>query len=136
MAAPILSTMPPVRHSIDLKANGEVSRMRNHKGQSSSRVDLVILLTVALRKYAITPSNQILFTLSSKIHSHDPSQPSPPITFVFLRYATCDVRILIYHIDTNERLHRCNVSYYLYTGESLAHCFCRHATLSSHGATC
>ncbi|KXN83387.1 hypothetical protein AN958_01524 [Leucoagaricus sp. SymC.cos] len=28
--------MPPVRHSIDLKANGEVSRMRNHKGNMPS----------------------------------------------------------------------------------------------------
>ncbi|KAJ3575737.1 hypothetical protein NP233_g905 [Leucocoprinus birnbaumii] len=36
MAAPIMSAMPPVRHSIDLKANGEVSRMRNHKGNMPS----------------------------------------------------------------------------------------------------
>lgn len=28
--------MPPLRHSIDLKANGEVSRMRNHKGNMPS----------------------------------------------------------------------------------------------------
>ena len=46
MVAPMISTTPSVRYSVDLKANGEVSRMRNHKGQSSLRVNVIILLIV------------------------------------------------------------------------------------------
>jgi len=44
MAAPIIPTVSSVRYSVDLKANGEVSRMRNHKGQSSLRLNVIILI--------------------------------------------------------------------------------------------
>jgi len=46
MAAPIIPTVSSVKYSVDLKANGEVSRMRNHKGQSSSRLNVIIPLIV------------------------------------------------------------------------------------------
>lgn len=109
MAAPIPPTMPLMRHSIDLKANGEVSRMRNHKGKSSFQVESV-KLTVVIRKYAFTPSDQILFALPSEIHSDNPPQPPPPLTFVLHPCVKCRTQVLTYYIkDTNERLHRCNV---------------------------
>lgn len=44
------------------------------------------------RKYAITSSNQILFTLPSKIHSNNSSQSSPSLTCVWI-YLGCVILI-------------------------------------------
>lgn len=66
----------PVKIEVDLKANGELSRMRSHKGERCiTSVGYGVSIDTKkyeYRQYAISPADEILRVVSSEIHQNHP----------------------------------------------------------------
>jgi hypothetical protein len=76
----------PVKIEVDLKANGEVSRMRSHKGERyiiSVNNGPDIDTKEHTRQYAISPADKVLRIVSSEVHPDNPFEQTPSLSCVF-----------------------------------------------------